>query len=310
MNSRQKFILGTALCLVSVPTMAFAATSQVQVKKGDSLSKIAQENGSTVEALEIVNHLHTTVIQPGQILKIPVSHQNATSTSRVKLVTAAATTSSPKPANHKVTKAPVHRSGPLHKVKVVGGMTLWSVASEYGVSVKNLCAWNHISAGSVLHLGQLLDVYGGKTPSHTQANGSSHHESSRSETMSSSLSNGVFGEQVIAYARKFIGVPYAWGGESVHGFDCSGLVQFAFGHFGVGLPRDSYSQFNVGSSVSESNLMPGDLVFFDTDGGGASHVGIYVGGGTFINAAGSHVQIDSLYSSYWSGHYIGGRRVH
>ena len=123
------------------------------------------------------------------------------------------------------------------------------------------------------------------------------------------MSTALRGAEIARYAEQLVGVPYRWGGESTSGFDCSGLVQFSFGHFGVYLGRTSYTQFNSGSGVSEGALQPGDLVFFDTDGAGASHVGIYVGGYRFVNAAGSHVQVDSLYNGYWASHYIGARRV-
>jgi cell wall-associated NlpC family hydrolase len=141
------------------------------------------------------------------------------------------------------------------------------------------------------------------TPTHQSAS----TLSSRGE---SSIIQGTFGVEVAQFSQRFIGTPYVWGGQSPRGFDCSGFVKYSYQHFGVSLNRSSYEQFNQGSAVSRGNLMPGDLVFFDTDGGGASHVGIYLGGGQFINAAGSSVRIDSLSAGYWNGHYVGARHVH
>lgn len=304
--------------------MAFAATSQVTVKKGDTLYQIAHDNGTTVNAIESENHLKTTTIIPGQILKIPVAaaKQSAAKTvvkATTKKTAPKTTTSSKSSSSKSVSVA--HPSGTVRYHVVTSGETLWSISQMYGVTVANLCSWNHISQNGVLHLGQKLVIYGGKKvvaakpaaasskTSSSTTSSTSKSLGSRSETQTGAVASGTMGEEVVSYAKEFLGVPYVWGGESVHGFDCSGLVQFTYAHFGVSLPRDSYSQYQRGSSVSESNLMPGDLVFFDTDGAGASHVGIYVGSGSFINAAGSDVQIDSLGESYWSSHYIGARRV-
>ena len=72
-----------------------------------------------------------------------------------------------------------------------------------------------------------------------------------------------------------IGVPYQWAGASPNGFDCSGLVMYAYSKMGVSLPHSSYAMWNDGVSVPKDQLQAGDLVFFD----GLGHVGIYIGGG-------------------------------
>jgi cell wall-associated NlpC family hydrolase len=112
-------------------------------------------------------------------------------------------------------------------------------------------------------------------------------------------------DAVVAYASNFLGVPYVWGGTSPSGFDCSGLVQYVYAHFGIDLPRTSQEQQTVGTAVSRDELQPGDLVFF---GSPAYHVGIYVGGGQFINApkTGDVVKIASLDNR---SDFTGGRRV-
>ncbi|MEW1547531.1 C40 family peptidase [Streptomyces tsukubensis] len=121
------------------------------------------------------------------------------------------------------------------------------------------------------------------------------------------------GEDIIASARKYLGTPYVWGGAKPGGFDCSGLVQYVFQQHGVSLPRVTYDQINVGSSVPQNKLRPGDLVFFDTDRkrGGADHVGIYVGGGRFIHTPrpGQSVKVSSLAEGYYMDRWMGGRRV-
>lgn len=116
---------------------------------------------------------------------------------------------------------------------------------------------------------------------------------------------------IVATSKKYIGVPYLWGGTSTDGFDCSGYVQYVFNENGITLPRTSREQYTAGYSVSRSDLKSGDLVFFNTSGNGVSHVGIYLGNGQFIHASSSRgVVIASLDGSYWSSRYLGAQRVY
>jgi cell wall-associated NlpC family hydrolase len=111
---------------------------------------------------------------------------------------------------------------------------------------------------------------------------------------------------VVGIAMRYLGVPYVWGGSSPRGFDCSGLVAYVFSQIGVSLPHSSYAMFGMGTSVSIGELQPGDLVFFT----GASHMGIYIGGGQFIHAphTGDVVKISSM-SGYYSSNFAGARRI-
>jgi cell wall-associated NlpC family hydrolase len=103
-------------------------------------------------------------------------------------------------------------------------------------------------------------------------------------------------------ALRYLGVPYVYGGASPSGFDCSGLVMYVYAQLGISLPHYTVAQWNATQPVSSP--APGDLVFFN----GLGHVGIYLGGGRFVNAphTGSVVRIDSI-SSF--GGYDGARRV-
>ncbi|MCL6637638.1 MAG: C40 family peptidase [Alicyclobacillus sp.] len=120
--------------------------------------------------------------------------------------------------------------------------------------------------------------------------------------------DGPFGERVAQTAQQLLGTPYRWGGESRAGFDCSGLVRYTFAQNGVQLARTSYEQYQSGAALQRSQLVPGDLVFFSTDGPGPSHVGVYIGGDRFVNATGRGVRVDSLSDPYWQAHYVGARR--
>jgi peptidoglycan DL-endopeptidase CwlO len=118
--------------------------------------------------------------------------------------------------------------------------------------------------------------------------------------------SSTLGGQAVAIAEQYLGVPYVWGGASPSGFDCSGLVMYVYGRLGVSLPHNAAAQYGMGTPVPRDALEPGDLVFFD----GLGHVGIYVGGGSFIHAphTGTVVQISSL-SGWYSSEYVGARRI-
>jgi cell wall-associated NlpC family hydrolase len=120
--------------------------------------------------------------------------------------------------------------------------------------------------------------------------------------------DGTLSTQVVSIAMQYLGVPYVWGGASPStGFDCSGFVMYVFAQVGVYLPHHAASQYGYGTPVSQDQLAPGDLVFFD----GLGHVGIYIGGGQFIHAphTGDVVKISSLYEDWYSSTYVGARRV-
>lgn len=117
--------------------------------------------------------------------------------------------------------------------------------------------------------------------------------------------------EIVSTARRFLGVPYRWGGTSAkRGFDCSGLTMVVYRLNGMRLPRTAAAQHGQGRFVSKNDLGPGDLVFFATGGGSAvTHVGIYIGNGKFIHAprAGKRVEITKLSHSYFRKRYRGGR---
>jgi len=115
---------------------------------------------------------------------------------------------------------------------------------------------------------------------------------------------------IIATSKQYIGVKYVFGGTTPAGFDCSGFVQYVFAKNGITLPRVSRDQFKVGSSVSFSNLQPGDLVFFSlAKNGVVDHEGIYIGNGQFINAASSKGVTIYTLGPYWKSAYVGAKRV-
>jgi cell wall-associated NlpC family hydrolase len=114
------------------------------------------------------------------------------------------------------------------------------------------------------------------------------------------------GERAAAIALREVGVPYRWGGISpASGFDCSGLVYFAYGRLGIQLPHSSYALYDRGRRIARRRMKPGDVLFFF----GLGHVGIYVGRGRMVHAphSGSRVQVVKL--SRYGGRVVGVRRI-
>lgn len=131
----------------------------------------------------------------------------------------------------------------------------------------------------------------------------------------SNSQNTTKGTDVIAYAKKFIGVPYVWGGASKSGFDCSGFTMYVYKHFGVSLPHYTVSQYNSKKGIKitkQKDLKIGDIVYL-TDyitGAPCGHCGLYIGNGDFIHADSSvgYVNISNLNGIY-KGRFCGALRI-
>lgn len=117
--------------------------------------------------------------------------------------------------------------------------------------------------------------------------------------------------RIVSEAMKYLGVPYAWGGNTPIGFDCSGYVQYVLQQCGITIPRTTELQVQVGNYISKASLRPGDLVFLqNTYRTGVSHVGIYIGNNQMIHASSSKgVTISNLTSNYYMEHYHSARQL-
>jgi len=107
------------------------------------------------------------------------------------------------------------------------------------------------------------------------------------------------------------GVPYKSAGKTPKGFDCSGFTHYVFEKLGVELPASSADQFKMGEPVAKKDLQPGDLVFFSTNGRSVSHVGIYIGDGTFVHSESGRGVVNTKLNDphYWSKRYVGAKRI-
>ncbi len=168
-----------------------------------------------------------------------------------------------------------------------------------------LTEWHKIKVGSKVG-------YVSKKFVSSAVNSTKTSRSTEAATFVSEDDNSQVG-RVIAYAKKFIGVKYVYGGKSPSGFDCSGYVGYVFKNFGVSLNSSASSMYSNGTKVSKTALRAGDLLFFDASSrksaGAIDHVGIYLGNNQFIHASTSNgkVLIQSL--SAYRGTYIGAKRV-
>ena len=134
------------------------------------------------------------------------------------------------------------------------------------------------------------------------------------QAVSQETSLSVTGNDVVAFAKQFLGYPYVLGASSPEkGFDCSGFTRYVFGHFGYTLGQVAASQTTLGSVVERANLQVGDLLLFYDDGKTKiGHCGIFIGGGDFIHSANPQrgVVIDNLNSnSYYSQRFVTARRI-
>ncbi len=133
------------------------------------------------------------------------------------------------------------------------------------------------------------------------------------EGQKTSRGDTVLAESIIDYAKRFKGVKYVWGGTTAKGFDCSGFTKYVYGHFDISLDRNSKAQAKNGTYIKKADLLPGDLVFFDTNGGNnlINHVGIYIGNGKMIHSSSNYkgVVISTISSGFYAKSYMTARRV-
>lgn len=175
-------------------------------------------------------------------------------------------------------------SGTTYTVKT--GDTLWGIATRNGMTVDQLKALNSMTTNTI-YIGQVLKL------SNTQASTPAPDQTATINAL-------------VTEAKRYIGVPYVWGGSTPSGFDCSGYLNYVFAKVGVSIPRTVETIWGATKPVTSPRV--GDLVFFTTYKAGPSHAGIYIGNNQFIHAGSSTgVTITDMNNSYWKARYLGAR---
>lgn len=256
------------------------------VQRGDTAYSIARRSGLTVDLLMAYNNLSSPDIEVGQVLRL-------------------------RPPTHTAQR----------------GDTIYGLSRMYGVTVDALLAANTLPRDTKLEVGQVLQLPlgpAGAAPVVAAApvtapvtaplpSPSAVGLPSLATVAAQAEGGASSGAAWYQNAMALLGTPYVLGGTSRRGIDCSGFVLQVMTPLGVKLPRRSIDQARAGVAVDEQDLRPGDLLFFDTLGGGkVSHVGIYLGNDTFINANSYQrkVVVDKFRGDkYWSARYLGARRV-
>ena len=301
----------TTASLALATTMSFAdakvgtvTASALNIRSGASTSHsivTKAYKGNKVEILETSNgwykvklsngkigwgsgeYIVVSAISSGESTQTPSTGKKGTVTASALNIRSGASTS-----HSIVTKAYkgntveiLESSNGWHKVKLSNGKIGWASAQYISTSGDNTNSGNTSQEST-------------QSPSNNQSNTSSKVQA------------------IVNTAKAQIGKKKAWGAEGPNAFDCSGLTYYIYKQNGITIPRTSREQSNFGTTVSKSNLQPGDLLFFSTDGsGGVSHVGIYVGNGQMVHVSSSKNSVisTSINTSYWQKAYIRAKRV-
>ena len=181
------------------------------------------------------------------------------------------------------------------------GDTLYKIAQQANLEPAQVLKLNNLSS-STIQVGQKLNLGGSAAVS---------APTTARTIPATPVSRSSNANTVRTAAARFLNIRYMLGGSGAGGIDCSAYTRAVFQQLGVSLPRTARAQFGAGSSVSRGNLQSGDLVFFNTMGGGVSHVGVYLGDGQFANANSynGRTMIESMTTVYWATRYVGARRV-
>lgn len=278
MQKKAIITITTFLFLVLTGSMVYAVPSTYVVQSGDSLWKISQNYGVSIDSIKQLNDLNSDYLKVGQTLTLAGKPIKTTT-----------------PASNPVAPSQTNTTDYV----VASGDSLWTIAQKFGISVEKIKQLNNLDS-DFLKVGDTLKVSGTITPVETST-----------PTVSRSA-DSVDASRLLADAAQYLGTPYKYGGSGPGGFDCSGFTSYIFGRAGISLPRTAAGQYSVGVAVDKENLMPGDLVLFSCGSGGIDHAGIYCGNGQFIHSSSPRsggVIYSTLNEGYYLRTYVGARRV-
>ncbi|MFJ5759300.1 LysM peptidoglycan-binding domain-containing protein [Neobacillus sp. NPDC093182] len=264
------------------PPANSSATSVYTVVSGDTLSKIGLQFKMSVQELKTRNNLKSDMIYVGQKLsvtaKAPVTPPVATPAPHTPVAPPA---------------VPVQTSDYIVK----SGDTLGKISQQYKMTVQKLKELNGLKS-DMIYVGQKLKVSGKNTVVTTPK-------------PEPTIPVGEFADAFIEVAHSVMGVPYAWGGSTLNGFDCSGFIYYAANKAGYKIGRYSAEGY-YSRTYYVDQPQPGDLVFFEnTYKKGISHLGIYIGNNEFIHAdAKKGITISNLSNPYYTAHFDGFKRFY
>jgi len=246
-----------------------------RVKKGETLSFLSKKYSVPVHALQEMNNLTSTKLLAGQTLLVKQAQQRT--------------------------------------YTVKKGDSLWKIARKFRRNLDGLSEINELKT-DILKPGQIIVLHNQEEPEHFNNHGVDDQQKKIEDgidAMSESTDEYTLKEKLIILAKKFIDIPYKFGGSSFLGIDCSAFVQEVFRLIGIDLPRSAREQFSHGDPVDKEKLSAGDLVFFRTYAPFPSHVGIYLGNNEFIHTSAKlrKVTIDSLSTPYYLKRFIGAKRL-
>lgn len=303
------------------------AAKTYRVVSGDTLSKIANNHGISLAELKQWNNIESHLIYPGQVLLVskPVSGGSSAPVSAGAQPSGGTVKPAPENSSSGVNTAQpsISNNAGGSKYVIKSGDTLGKISKQVGVSVAELKSLNHLSS-DLIYAGQTLIVSAaggsewasgsGSVSSNSGTNGSGvsgvKETTAKGQTgTGTSVSGQVSVDKVIAEAKKLIGIPYVYGGQTTAGFDCSGFIYYVYKMAGSTMSRQSSDGYYNRSYYIDSPQV-GDLVFFqNTYRQGISHLGIYLGNNQFIHAGSSGVMISNL-TGYWKDHFASFKRFY
>jgi cell wall-associated NlpC family hydrolase len=200
-------------------------------------------------------------------------------------------------------------AGPAPAAGSVGATSIRAMQSKLGVAADGVIGPQTRAALRTFEAAHGLPVDGQPDVAVLKALGAAGSTSPTTPTTQTTAPASSKGQSAVSAALSKVGAPYSYGAVGPSSFDCSGLVMWAFRQAGVSLPHSSYAQYGMGTAVSSSAIQAGDLVFFDTAGGGASDVGIATSASSAVSATTHGVMTHSIRSGYWGSHFVGARRL-
>ena len=300
---KKKNLLMTTLATLSasgalLTTGASALADSYTVVKNDTLWGLSKKYGVSVSALMKANNLSSSTILIGQSLNLRAGMTtygvNGVTTGSSSTAASANTASST--STTASSQAPKDKKTAT-KAKSTTINTSSNSNTSTSANTQSQSTASNSSASTTTNTNTVAS--NANTTSSTNTAASSSQAVSQAPTASTATTTASASASAItSYALTFLGVPYVWGGTTPSGFDCSGLVQYVYSHFGINLGRTTYTQQYAGTKISVASAQAGDLYFWGSYGS-AYHVAIALGGGQYVMAPapGQNVMTGSV-SSY------------